>query len=638
MVKHVLDEKSVAVMKHLYKREFVSLTTLSNLMGVSTRSVRNYIKMANQELKTLAEILNKRGKGFYLVVYDQEAFDELWKEVQTYQNPDSDENRLASIIEFMITSDDQPTIDEIAYTLNLGRTTLVNELSKANSLLSSYRIKIEGKPNQGVNLVGSELDLRFFILDNAFEWIYGEYPLDQDIIDMIHSLSVMHDFESVTENRMIQYTIIVLDRILHGHSISEVEQKFHSLLSTPDYQIAKEFAEGIEARLPINVPKEEIIFLTIPISGRRTPTNDRSLTQVEIPKSIDDIVAKIVNEIGFNQEVVEKNPKFFRDLKLHLTFLLNRLTFNIKLKNPLLPDVKNKYPVAFHMAKVAGDVIRESFDFNVSEHELGYLAFYFEIFKSQSKTDVINIKKAAVVCGTGRGTAKLLSIQLQQVFNVEVAFDLYSETDITEQILNQYDIVFSTIRLSYDLKVPLLTISEIFNHDAVQKEIEQIKYIHRYGLNQQVNDHYVLSSLINEDKFFQLNCELSYFDNLENMVEELLDKEYLDEAFLDRLKKRISKGSMIFSNFVAFPHTFNEKSNKVELSIGVCQHSLSSEQVPVKLIFLLGIPSEENSEIENLLVKLYDEIISISNQPEIIEQLVMSENVVDFNNTLRKFK
>ncbi len=638
MVKHALDEKSVAIIKHLYKREYVSLTTLADLMEVSTRSVRNYIKSANQELKIIAEILNKRGKGFYLVIYNQEEFDELWKSVQAYQDPDSDENRLASIIEFMITSDDQPTIDELAYTLNLGRTTLVNELSKANALLSSYRIKIEGKPNQGINLVGSELDLRFFILDNAFEWIYGEYPLDQDIIDMIHSLSVMHDFESVTENRMIQFTIIVLDRILHGHYISEVEDKFQSLLSTPDYQIAKDFAEGIETRLPINVPKEEIIFLTIPISGRRTPTNDRSLTQVEIPKSIDDIVAKIVNEIGFNQEVVEKNPKFFRDLKLHLTFLLNRLTFNIKLKNPLLPDVKNKYPVAFHMAKVAGDVIRESFDFNVSEHELGYLAFYFEIFKSQSKTDVINIKKAAVVCGTGRGTAKLLSIQLQQVFNVEVAFDLYSETDITEQILNQYDIVFSTIRLSYDLEVPLLTISEVFNHDVVQKEIEQIKYIHRYGLNQHVNDHYVLSSLINEDKFFRLNCESSYFDNLGNMVGELVDKEYLDGAFLNRLKKRISKGSMIFSNFVAFPHTFNEKSNEVELSIGVCQQSLSSEQVPVKLIFLLGIPSEENSEIENLLVKLYDEIISISNQPEIIEQLVMSENVVDFNNTLRKFK
>lgn len=595
MENNLIDEKVIEVIQHLQKRAYVALDLLAELMDVSTRSVRNYIKATNDELNGTAEIINKRGKGFYLTVHSDADFASFMKQIEQQVNLDSKENRMANIIEYMITTTEHLTIDEMAFNMNLGRTTLVNEISKANALLSSYRLKIVGKPNKGIQLLGDELDLRFFIIDNAFEWIYGRYPLDQDIIDMIHRVSIQHDFESQTEDRMIQFIIVLLDRILNNHKIETLDTKYLALLSSPDYLIAEAFAIGIKERLPVEISTNDVIFLTIPISGRRTPTNDRSLTHVDIPKEVNQIVVVIIREIGFKQDIITQHETFFKDLKYHLTFLLNRLTFGIKLNNPLLPDVKAKYPVAFQMAKIAGDVIQSQFNFKVSEHELGYLAFYFEIFISKSESQVINIKRAAIVCGTGRGTAKLLAIQLQKVFNVEISFDLYSETDSTKQILNQYDIVFSTIRLPYQLDVPSLTISEVFNQEVIQKEVEQLQYMHRYGLVQAVKNDYLLSSLLKKETFFILDAQKNYDTNIADMVTTLVEKHYLDQDFLARLKDRASKGSMIFSNHVAFPHTFNEGAKHVTLAIGTCKNDAETGDPSVKLIFLLGIPAVENS-------------------------------------------
>jgi lichenan operon transcriptional antiterminator len=108
----------------------------------------------------------------------------------------------------------------------------------------------------------------------------------------------------------------------------------------------------------------------------------------------------------------------------------------------------------------------------VPEDELGYLAFYFGVFIGQSEVKVKRFQKAAVVCGTGRGTAKLVAIQLERVLNENTEIDLFSERDVSKEMLNQYDLVFSTIKLPFETNTPFILIKEIFDEKNVTKEIE----------------------------------------------------------------------------------------------------------------------------------------------------------------------
>ena len=57
----------------------------------------------------------------------------------------------------------------------------------------------------------------------------------------------------------------------------------------------------------------------------------------------------------------------------HLEFTLNRLLFNVKLKNLLLEDMKENYVLPYNLAKIAADVIENVYNLFVPEDEIGYI-------------------------------------------------------------------------------------------------------------------------------------------------------------------------------------------------------------------------------------------------------------------------
>ena len=77
----------------------------------------------------------------------------------------SPEDRLMYIIQILIKSKEVIKIDELADKINIGRTTLINDLKKIEALFKLYDIRIKGKQNLGITIEGNELNIRLFILD-----------------------------------------------------------------------------------------------------------------------------------------------------------------------------------------------------------------------------------------------------------------------------------------------------------------------------------------------------------------------------------------------------------------------------------------------------------------------------------------
>ncbi len=134
--------------------------------------------------------------------------------------------------------------------------------------------------------------------------------------------------------------------------------------------------------------------------------------------------------------------------------------------------MKDKYPVAYKMAEIAGQVIEREYGLEVTEDELGYIAFYFGVFIAKGDVKVKRFEQAAVICGTGRGMAKLVSIQLERILNRNTDIHLYSELEVTRELLDSYDIVFSTVKLSFETNTPFIMISEIFDEEYVRKRLK----------------------------------------------------------------------------------------------------------------------------------------------------------------------
>jgi lichenan operon transcriptional antiterminator len=626
-----IDKLLFQLIEMTRKKEYCSLDYLAETMEVSTRTIRNYMKQLNSDLNGIAALINKKGKGYRLVIEDEQKFEELMGKINAEKNfLDSPQRRIAFIIDRLINCDKTNTLDELAFDMNIGRTTLVNELKKSAVALESYNLVIRGKPNSGMYLSGNEHDLRFFILDNVYDFLYSLYPLDEDIKESIIRIANQYDLESTTQNRLMQFVIVMLDRLLKNHTLIGIQEKHHKLLNTKDYQIALEVIEVIESHLPITIPEPEILFITLPIAGRRTPTNNRTMVDITITEDIKKLLNLIFEQIGLDKGIIHENQIFFKDLQYHLTFMLNRLMFGLRLKNPLLSDVKEKYPVAFKMAAIAGQVIENEYNLEVTEDELGYIAFYFGVFITQNEVKVKRLHRVAVVCGTGRGTAKLVAIQLQRILNQNTEIDLFPEKEVTKERLADYDIVFSTVKIGFETDSPLIMINEIFDENIVSREIEKVTYLKKFKLKNARSHHSIVKLLTNEEKYFILDSRKSYHENVNEMIDALVKKGYFDEGFKERLKIRAEKGSMVFDQYIALPHTVNHKSNKIELALGVFQEKITVDGKEIKLVFLLGIPEQTDNDA-SLLVKIYDEIIQIAADKQLINQLASTNSYEDLS-------
>lgn len=629
-----IDERVFQIIELARKKTFCPLDYLAEKIGVSTRSIRNYIKQLNSDLNGIAVMENERGKGYWLDIKDDQLFEDFIGKFKSEKAMlDSPQRRIAFIIDHLINSDETSTLDELAFAMNIGKTTLVNELKRAAVSLETYNLSIRGKQNSGMYLTGSELDLRFFILDNVYDHLYSDYPLDEDIKEQVVRISRQHDLESSTQDRLMKSIIVMLDRFLKGHSIEKMSDKHNRLLNTKDYQLAQEITEAIEKQLPIRIPQREIQFITIPIAGRRTPTNTRSMADISITDEIKNLLNLIMEQLGFEKDIVLENEEFFKDLQYHLTFMLNRLMFNIRIHNPLLADVKEKYPVAYKMAEIAGQVIEKEYGVTVSEDELGYIAFYFGVFITQNDVKTKRLQKVAVICGTGRGTANLVAIQLQRVLNPNTQIDLFAESEATKELLDHYNIVFTTVKLGFETDAPIIMIDEIFNENSVSKQIEKVTYLQKFKLKDEGHHNSLVKLLINKDKFFLLDSRKSYQENVSDMVNHLVDKEYLDAGFNERLKDREAKGSMVFDRYIALPHTSNTATDKIELALGVFPQNVLADGKEIKLVFLLGIPKQTDYDA-SLLVKIYDEIIRIAADDQLIDQMAHSSSYEELGKCL----
>jgi len=113
----------------------------------------------------IAEIVQIKEAGYRIVVHNQTKFDEFIAQTSLQKNSlstlNNPEDRLMYIIQILIESKKVIKIDELAYEINIGRTTLVNDLKKIEALFKLYDIKIKGKQNLGITIEGNELNNTF---------------------------------------------------------------------------------------------------------------------------------------------------------------------------------------------------------------------------------------------------------------------------------------------------------------------------------------------------------------------------------------------------------------------------------------------------------------------------------------------
>lgn len=619
MVKLAQKDRLSAILKESQSTNEINLKQLAGKLSVSTRTIRNDIHDLNRTLSGVAQFRLVRG-SYWLHLDDETRYRRFLIDHElTAESEDSLKKRDEDLALKLLRATTAVKIDELAESLNIGRTTLIEDLKRLRVTFESYDLEIKGKSNEGIRLSGSEWKKRIYILQNKIDNVPEEWG--SNLENLIQAFSERFFLEQQTETEWKRYIKVMIRRVLDGHPLSwdGIPDFLTAAQDSPEFRQVGVFTDQLESVIGENFSLLERLFITVPILGRRAPVNVLDPMNVPVSRSIKKMIREIQKQVQKELNISFSLDKVAKELSYHLMFMMNRLIFGVKLHNSLITEVKKKYPLAYEMAEIAYDVIYRDYHIKVTDAELGYLAYYFGIMLDERSNPLLGLKTVGIICDTGHSAARIIEVQLSKILPGKVEKKLFSSNAVQVSKLNQLDLIFSTVPLNSAVRTPIIHITDIFDERQLMKKVNQLFELKQLNVTPDEEHFSILGNLLAKDQFFILDERKSYQENVMAMIDDLTRKHYVDTDFSQRIADREKKSQMIFDHEIAFPHAVNKMSHGIVLALGIFHQAIRSGQRDVRLIFLLGVP-EENSD-EKLLIDVYDEMIALSSHPEWINQI-----------------
>lgn len=602
------------ILEKMVSQPTYSLVDMRLELDISMQTLQKSIQQLNDVLAPNIQIISKDDQ-LLLEVYD---YTELEKILSGSLKKESDFNssskRIAYLLKRLIESTSPLLIDDLAEEVGVSRSTLNKDLKQVKSLAEKYFITISGKPNRGLEILGSELNLRLLYIHQVAPYFEGN-TLTEETSYFLETLVQDYKIPKETQDLLRKTISIIVERI-HSSRMLDCPIPYYrnDLTST---LMAEQLIYHIEMTYKISLSQFEIDFLCFPFNVRFIDTLSKpSYHSDQLTQVFHQIVQKVKEKMLVHFDEAE----LFEEIKPHLGSLINRLIFHVQANDIFHGEVQNQYPFAFEMAKIAGEELTSIFGSELEKSEIGYLALYFEmILRKQNSTVKGSRKQIAVVCTTGRGTAAMIIQQLRRVLGNDVDITQYSEEDFNVDLNQDYFAIFTTVPLKYkDSKSPVIQVNHLFDDQWLQEEWQRANAFHQKNLE--------TVSL----RFLRLSPQKTYQQYLLNMVAELEKLQMIDEGFRNRIIDREKKQSTIFGGGIAFPHTINQGYAKTILMFGKLEEPYQKGDEWIEFIFLVAIPSEIERKMESELLELYDDIFRIAGEPSLKEALRAVETETEF--------
>lgn len=472
-----LNSKYLEILKYLVQSdEYIKIEELAQMYNVTDRSMRYSVDRIEKFLvKNGFKYLDRRhNKGIKIIKQDglEEFVNSFIKQPVPYKYSYSKEERFKFIITKIIQSDAPVKISELQKILYVSKNTILKELDEIEKWLGSKNLNLIRKQKIGISIEGNEYDKRKALLeliantvstDDILNYVNSKITntraknmqldiLFSDInIDFLDNLirkaeaKLGRRFSDDAYGSLLTHLAIMVKRVQLNKTIYLSVISFND----EDYDIENEVAnfmiKEIENYYNIVVPKEEIRYIIYHLSGARVYRESIEKFDEENGDELINVLKKMINEIEiiYNVDFEEQEDKLLYGLVMHIRPAIFRIKFNKILDNPLYFDIKNKYYQLFSDIKYVSRHLEEFIGRTINEHELSYIVMHFGAALENVKA---NRKKSRVivVCGTGIGTARMVSSQLKNEFDVEIV-DTLSAREIDKLKEYKFDVIVSTV-------------------------------------------------------------------------------------------------------------------------------------------------------------------------------------------------
>lgn len=614
-------------------------------LQVSSKTIQSDIKELNRLLNDdIAHIESYRGKGYRINVINEDEFKHFLKEIIQENNqvvPSEPEDRIQFLLEKLLLESSYIKMDTLAEELFISRSTLQSDLKDIRKTLEHYGLFLDQKPNHGIKVYGNEMKIRFLISEHVFnqkpkvtelapEWLEilpkEEIEYIQNIIlsKLRKNKTVIND---ISLHNLITHIAIACKRIREEKVVEIYQEELSKITDKKEYSIAKELVEEIEQKLKVSFSVNETAYLAIHLQGAKKLYSELEIEEVQsiLGEDIQQLTRNILDRIDkvYSLNLFE-DKELILNLSLHLKPAISRYTYQMNLRNPLLEEIKNKYPFSFEAGLTGAEVIREKLGISIDESEIGYMALHLEAALERQKKSKKHKQRCIIVCASGLGTAQLLLMKLKDRFYDEL--NILGTTEyynLDDESIHHLDFIISTIPIPKKLPIPVVQVSTLLGNQDVNR-IE--KLIH--------NDIEIMMKYMRE-QFTYLKMDFSTKEEvIQFLGEQLLEAGKVNTDFVGSVLERENYSSTSFGNLVAIPHPMEPQTVDTFWSIVTLKRPIQWGNKPVQVVCLLNI-NKQKQKMDDLK-PMYDVLMKLLDNRFLLQKLLQGETYAEFKDALTR--
>ena len=606
------------ILQLLVTHKEMSLTELQKQLAMSPQTVRKSIETLNEELLDIAMIVQKNNE-FHIEIQHYDQFDVIMAgSLKKQSDFNSSSKRVAFIIQRLIEADDFVLMDDLSEELGVSRGTVVKDIRSMKRRIESFAVTVNGTPNRGIQIVGDEFELRLLHIYYVQEY-FAETFLTEETKKLLQEMTQTSGMIKSHGQLLQKVVSIVLQRVLSGNLLAALPEAYTN--DVQHHERIEQLIYHLEVTYKVTLSQLEQAFIVFPFNMSATDLREKNVANEEQLKNYFCLMLQKIHQVLVVD--IEKDQLFY-EMKEHLMYMINRLVFRVELQDLFYGEIEKQYPFAYELAKVGLQALGESLHREVPAVECSYLTFYFELALRRQPNDK-NKKEIAVVCSTGKGTALIIRRQLERVLGPEVRITHFSEEMYEKSDLNQYFAIFTTIPLkNVDAHTPVIQLTNLFNDTWLRKEWQRAEKVRAASIQQL-------------HLWFQLlSMNHSYETNLSKMIVPLQKDGLVDEAFSQRIFEREEQHSTVFESGIAFPHTINQASSQIILSVGVFPETFETTTGNVDIVLLLAIPEQLTMSKERDLLQLYDQLFAVAGDATLRQELCQQRDLPSLQHWMRR--
>ncbi|WP_454955588.1 BglG family transcription antiterminator [Gemella morbillorum] len=575
----MFNEREKFILQILLKNigEALSIKEIAKATKIKERTLYREIKNLEDSLQRLGIELVKE-KSRYILKGNVSSLDSSLFETNFEDYAYSTETRLTLILCFLILNEDT-SIKDISEKLMLSYNTVASTITTIEKILFDYKLTLIRKKGQGIEIEGKEVDRRVLLIsllcneisDEEFftrlnnRDILSSNPfikfLNFDLIKKVFyenkHLDVFNLYTDSSIKKILISLNVVFLRISYTTEIKEnfTAQEYNSIISL--LNASKEIVD-------FDITEDIIQFLikilkTCRLIEQLSYFNDKySYTLVYKINLLIKYVSEKMN-VDFTQDT-----NLSSGLIAHVESAIKRHQMNLTEENDeLLEFVLKNYNELYLIIKSELLVVFDEINFNSTE--LSYIVIHFASSFEQIYRK--NFIRALVICASGIGSSKILGSQIRKNIPEIKNLEYTIPSKVTKSLVNNYDVVISTIELEQD--IDYLLIPTILKEKDISLIQERILASRSFKRNDFVKseDSFNIDKLGSACQIILKNTEYIVADNTKNN-EEILDNIFENsvlvinnkEEIVDSLLDRHNKSSVVIPNTdIALFHTLDKE-------------------------------------------------------------------------------